>query len=406
MSLERVVESLKDTLVEVRRDIHQHPETAFKEVRTSGVVLSYLQSVGLPDEPGTWKKCAGTGLVVDIKGTAPPKGDEQQVKMIALRSDLDALPMTEENFDLPYRSVNEGAAHMCGHDGHISMLLGAATLLLQSRDKIPSDVTIRLLFQPAEEGPGGAPVMIEEGCLEGVEEVYGIHNWPTMALGEMRTKEGPLMAHVSDLYITIRGKGGHGSQPQTTKDPIVAAAHVVTALQTIVSRNVHYEDRVVISITTIHGGETHNVIPDTVEMSGTIRDLSDKTFALLEKRINSIVKNTCEALDCEAQVKIHSRYPVLINTPNESEHVIRVGKKLLGEENVSSKELPMLGAEDFAFFLQKVPGCFFFLGGGEQGRSNNICHSSSFEFNDNLLPIGVKFWIRLVEDRLNLSLFE
>ena len=245
--------------------------------------------------------------------------------------------------------------------------------------------------------------MIEQGCLEGIDEVYGMHNWPTIPLGCLRTIAGPCMAAVSEFAIDVRGQGVHASQPQDGRDPVLAAAHLVTALQSIVSRNIHYQDRAVGSVTTIHGGEAFNVIPDTVTLGGTIRVLSEESNQLIETRIAEIAAGTAAAMGCTAEVRIKRMYPVLINAPEPTALVQAVAREHLGD--VSTEMLPMLGAEDFAYYLQHRPGCFFFLGSGEAGRSNAVCHATNYDFNDNLIDIGVRFWLRLVEARLGVSLF-
>ncbi len=382
--------SLQPHLVSLRHDIHRYPEPGFEEERTQARIREELEAVGL--EP---RDCAGTGLVVDIgSGTGPT---------IALRADIDCLRMTEENHDLPWRSQREGLAHMCGHDGHTTAMVGVAKLLAPHADKLPG--RIRLLFQPAEEGPGGAPVMIEQGCLDGVDEVYGMHNWPAMGLGTLQTIAGPCMATVASFTITIKGKGGHASQPQDARDPVLAASQVVSALQSIVSRSVHYEERAVVSVTTFHAGEAFNVIPDTAVLTGTTRALSEEVCDLIERRMGEVVTQVAAGMGCEGALDFVRMYPVLVNTPVETAHVERAARAVLGEGAVTSTNLPMLGAEDFAYFLQHRPGCFFFLGGGEPGRSNSMCHATDYDFNDRLLAPAIQLWVRLVEDRLGVELY-
>jgi len=262
------------------------------------------------------------------------------------------------------------------------------------------------LFQPAEEGPGGAPQMIKEGALEGVNEVYGMHNWPSVPVGHLRTLSGPVMAHVTTFTIKITGKGGHASQPQLAVDPVIVAAQVVVALQTIVSRNLHPKECACISVTCIHGGEVHNVIPDVVTLQGTTRDFSASVFAVIQSRMQAIVTQVCEAFGAKGTLEfVGTTYPELVNTPKETEHVLRVGKQILGETKASSDGLPILASEDFAFFVQHTPGCYFFLGTKEEGKRDSMCHSTSFDFNDNVIPVACQFWIGLVEDRLGLKLF-
>lgn len=256
------LDGLFSTMATIRRHIHAHPEPGYEEKGTHALLRKLLAELAGID-PAEMRTCASTGLVVDIKGTGPPVSGTG-VRTVALRADMDALRMTELNNGLPYRSQNEGVAHLCGHDGHMATLVGAATLLSKRKHKLPSNTKVRLLFQPAEEGPGGAAPMIADGCLEGVDECYGYHNWPSFKLGRMHIKAGPLMAHPSTFTIVVTGKGGHGSQPQHAVDPVLTASHLVVALQSIVSRNVASSEQAVVTVTMIHGGEVFNVIPDQV----------------------------------------------------------------------------------------------------------------------------------------------
>ncbi|MFT5685128.1 MAG: amidohydrolase, partial [Myxococcota bacterium] len=284
--LHTALSAISDDLITLRRSIHSWPEPGFEEVATQAAIMAALSAAGLSP-----RACAGTGVIADIGSGDGPS--------LALRADIDCLRMTEANPHLPYRSQRDGLAHMCGHDGHTATLVGAGRLLAGVADRLPGRV--RLLFQPAEEGPGGAPVMIEQGCLEGVDEVYGMHNWPAAPLGALRTITGPCMATVAELSIVVTGKGVHASQPQDGHDPVLAAAHIITALQSIISRNVHYQDRCVVSVTTIHGGEAFNVIPDTVTMSGTVRALSEESYDLIVTRIAEVAAGTATAMGCSAE---------------------------------------------------------------------------------------------------------
>jgi amidohydrolase len=389
--LASAIDAVSDDLVELRHDLHRHPEPGFEETRTQERLRGELEAIGLAP-----RDCGGTGLIADVGAGDGP--------LIALRADIDALRMTEENHHLPYRSQHDGIAHMCGHDGHTTMLIGAARLLAARRDQLPG--MVRLLFQPAEEGPGGAPVMIDEGALDGVAEIYGCHNWPSFPFGCLRTIVGPCMATVAIFEITVTGRGGHASQPHAAIDPVLAASHVVTALQSIVARNVSYEERAVVSTTCIHGGEIHNVIPDQVELTGTIRALSDESYELIERRIGEIARQTAAAHGARAECRFERMYPVLVNHAAETEHVERVGRAIFGDDAVTAAELPMMTAEDFAYFTRERPGCYFFLGSGETGRDNAMCHATSFDFNDNLIAPGVTMWVRLVEDRLGVKLYD
>ncbi len=387
--LSAAIDNRVETITALRHAIHSWPEPGFEEVQTQKRIREELVALGL--EP---KTCARTGLVADI-GTG--------TRTIALRADIDCLRMTEANSELPWRSRRDGYAHMCGHDGHTATLIGAAQLLSAASGRLGG--RIRLVFQPAEEGPGGAAEMIADGALEGVDEIYGMHNWPQAPLGTLRTIAGPCMAHVAEFQATILGNGGHASQPQQCVDPILAASAVVVALQSVVSRAVHYKDSAVISVTTMHGGEIFNVIPDRVELGGTIRVLSDEVWDVVERRIREVVSNTAASFGARGEVVFNRMYPALVNTPAETAHVERIGREIFGAAHVDDEELPLLGAEDFAYFLQHRPGCFFFLGGGEPGRSNAACHATNYDFNDALIGPGMAFWIRLVEDRLGSTLY-
>ncbi len=385
--LSAAISTISDDLIALRHAIHRWPEPGFEEVRTQAAIMAALTEAGLSP-----RSCAGTGVIADIGSADGPA--------IALRADMDGLRMTEANPGLPYRSQRDGFAHMCGHDGHTATLVGVGRLLAGVAERLPGRV--RLLFQPAEEGPGGAPVMIEEGCLEEIDEIYGMHNWPAAPLGSLRTIAGACMATVAEFSVVVRGRGVHASQPQEGRDPVLASAHIVAALQSIISRNTHYQDRAVVSVTTIHGGEAFNVIPDAVTLGGTVRALSEESYHLIETRIAEIATGTALAMGCSAEVSIDRMYPVLVNAPGPTALVERIGREILG--GVSSEMLPMLGAEDFAYYLQRRPGCFFFLGGGEEGRSNAICHATDYDFNDNLIGVGVRFWMKLVEARLGVTL--
>lgn len=438
MSHELLMKHMNDStfwtaLVGLRREVHMHPEPGFKETRTSRRVYEILTKFGgIPE--AQIRKCAITGLVADIHGTAAAVPNAV-VKCVALRSDLDALTMTELNQSLPYRSKNEGIAHMCGHDGHIAGLVGAAILLQRRADKIPSNMTVRLLFQPAEEstppgtagydfaktGGGGAMPMIMENCLEGVDEVYGWHNWPAWNLGDMHLKTGAVMAHSSEFVIEITGRGGHGSQPHACIDPIVCGAAVVSALQTIVSRNLHSSCNAVITVGQFHAGERNNVIPDKAIIQGTIRDVNDAAFDIIKRRMQESITGICKGYGCTSELKITEKYQCVRNEVKTTEVVRRCAARL-GEPfalKVKEDNLPMMGGEDFSFFQKERLGCFFFLGTNEflhsglstyEGsddapRSNCICHGTAYDFNDNVLPRVILMFLKIVEDRFGVDLY-
>lgn len=385
------IEALLPKLREIRHDIHQHPELGFEEHRTQAKVREWLEGLGY--SPRT---CAVTGLVADLH----PEDDPQAAgRCIALRADLDCLPM-QETTALPYRSVHDGRAHKCGHDGHTTIMLGVAAVLAQRREQIRGNV--RLLFQPAEEGVrgGGARVMVAEGALDGVDEVYGLHNWPPFTHGEVRVKGGPLMAQTRELEIIITGKGGHGSQPEVCRDPILAGAHLVSALQSVVSRGVGSDGGGVLSICRFTSGDTHNVIPDRAHLQGTLRSFDSALTERMVERIEAIVRGTAAAFDVKIELDLSEGYPVLVNDPECAQTVARVARKVVGPERTSDAGLPIAGAEDFAYMTQACPGAYFFLGAGVPGGDTPGCHHPDFDFDDELIPLGVQMFVGLVEDRL------
>lgn len=381
------IEALALRLQEIRHDIHRHPELGFEEVRTQGLVRAWLEQRGYSP-----RVLAETGLVADLHPGRPGP-------TIALRADLDCLPM-QETTDLPYRSIHAGRAHKCGHDGHTAILLGVADILARHRDEVPGNV--RLVFQPAEEGVrgGGARVMLAEGALDGVREIYGLHNWPAFAKGELRVQPGPMLAQVHELTITIHGKGGHGSQPQLCRDPIVVGAHLVTALQTVVSRGLGYAGGAVVSITQFTAGTTHNVIPDTAKLRGTIRSFEPAVTERVLERLREVVGGTAATFAVDIDLQIAVGYPVTMNHPTCAEAVRRVGVALLGADKVSAAGLPMAGGEDFSYFAQAVPGAYFFLGARRGEQDTPVCHHPDFDFDDDLIPLGVAMFLGLVRDRM------
>jgi amidohydrolase len=386
--LDAAIDGLLPELRRIRHDIHQHPELGFEEVRTQALVKRWLEDRGY--SPTT---CAETGLVADLH---PGRRDGPT---IALRADLDCLPMDEPT-ELPYRSVHAGKAHKCGHDGHTTILMGVADLLARRREAIAGNV--RLLFQPAEEGVrgGGAKVMVAEGALDGVAEVYGLHNWPGYPEGEVCVCAGPIMAQVHSFVITIEGKGGHGSQPHLCRDPIVAGAHLVTALQTVVSRELGYEGGAVVSVTAFQAGTTNNVIPSHAVLQGTVRSFAPKVTERVIARIRQIVGGAAATFAVAIDLDLKTGYPVLVNDPRCADAVARVGADLIGADKVSSAGLPMAGGEDFAYFAQQAPSAYFFLGAKRPGEDTPVCHHPDFDFDDRLLPLGIRMFLGLVDDRL------
>jgi amidohydrolase len=373
-------------LVRIRHDLHQHPELGFQEVRTQQVIREFLTALGYRPIDS-----ARTGLYADLHPGKQPT--------IALRADIDCLPIDEKT-DLPYRSIHPGRAHKCGHDGHTTILLGTARALMQARDRIEGNV--RLIFQPAEEGVegGGARVMVEEGVLDGVREVYGLHNWPQFEKGAVRVKAGATMAQVHELYVDIEGVGGHGSQPQLCRDPIVAGAQLVSALQTLVSRELGYEGGAVVSICAFNAGNTHNVIPGVAQLKGTIRTFSPAVAERIVGRFHQILDGVMTASGTRARLELIEGYPVLVNDAACAEAVARVGESVVGKSNVSTDGLPIAGGEDFAYFTRTIPGAYFFLGAKKPNGETPCCHHPDFDFDDDLIPIGIRMFLGLVQDRL------
>jgi len=376
-------------LTAIRRDLHAHPELSFHEQRTSTIVAEYLRKAGVETHTGLAK----TGVVGVIKG----KGNG--AKGIALRADMDCLPMHEQNA-FPHKSTHEGRMHACGHDGHTTMLLGAARYLAETRNFTG---TAYVVFQPAEEGGGGGEVMVREGLFERfpAAEIYALHNWPGLPPGQMAVRAGPVMAATDEVQITLRGRGGHGAMPHFTVDPVVAAAQVITALQTIASRNVSPLDSVVVSVCSMQTSQlgAFNVIPDHVRLVGTVRTFRPETRDLAEKRLREITTKIAEALGASAQVTYTRGYPATVNSAREAQFAAHVGERLFGKGNVITEHEPTMGGEDFSYMLQARPGAYVFLG---QGGAPGGCflHNPNYDFNDEVIPLGAGYLAALVEEAL------
>ena len=381
------IEALLPQLRQIRRDIHRHPELGFEETRTQALCRAWLEQRGY--QP---RVLAETGLVADLKPGAPGP-------TLALRADLDCLPM-HETTDIEHRSVHPGKAHKCGHDGHTAILLGVADLLARHRDAVPGNV--RLVFQPAEEGVrgGGARVMVAEGALDGVAEIYGLHNWPGFPKGQVHVRAGAMLAQVHELKLTIHGKGGHASQPQMCRDPIVAGAHLVAALQTVVARGLGYQGGAVLSITQFSSGTTHNVIPDTAQLQGTVRTFDPAVGERVLERLREVVAGTAASFGVEIDLEVEAGYPVTRNDPRCAAAVARVAAAQLGVASVTDQDLPCAGGEDFAYLSQAVPGAYFFVGARRPGEDTPVCHHPDFDFDDDLIPTGITMFLGLVRDRL------
>ena len=383
-------EQAKHEITNWRRELHQHPQTSYEETYISGVVAEKLEQFGIKTERG-W---AGTGVVGIIEGK------QKSDKCIALRADIDALDITEENsFD--YVSKYPGKMHACGHDGHTAMLLGAAKLLSEENN---FQGKVMLIFQPAEEGGGGAKVMIDEGLFtkHNPESVWGMHNWPGLPVGQFAMRDGAFLASTNDFTIHVNGKGGHAAVPQYCKDPIVAASHIVAAAQSIVSREMNPNNPSLISITTFNAGTAFNIIPDQAKLTGTIRALDDQVQSELVNSLKRIVAGAEEMFGLQIEFNLlESAYPTLYNNVQETQFSYELCSQLTSSENVTRQYEPTLGGEDFAFMLQKRPGCFLLIGNQAAEKGNNMLHTSKYDFNDDIIPLGVTYWTALAESKLS-----
>jgi len=386
------VREFHDELTAIRRDIHAHPELAFQETRTSDIVAAKLTAWGIEVHRGLAK----TGVVGVVKGSKTSSG-----RAIGLRADMDCLPMHETG-GVPYKSTHAGRMHACGHDGHTTMLLGTARYLQETRN---FDGTAYLIFQPAEEGGGGGRVMVDEGLFERfpANEVYALHNWPSLPPGQIAVRPGPMMAATDEIQVTVRGKGGHGAMPHLTVDPVVITAQVISALQSIASRNANPLDSIVVSVCSMETSQTgvFNVIPDFVKLIGTVRTFRPETRDLAEKRIREIVAGVAQAMGGSADIAYHRGYPATVNTEREAAFAAKVGERVFGKDNVFTDAEPTMGGEDFSYMLQARPGAYVFLG---QGGSPTSCflHNSGYDFNDEVIPLGAGYLAALVEDALPL----
>ena len=374
----------------IRRDIHAHPELCFEEVRTADLVAAKLTEWGIPVHRGM----GTTGVVGIVQNGSSSRA-------IGLRADIDALPMQEFN-TFAHASRHQGKMHACGHDGHTAMLLAAAQHLAKNRH---FDGTVYLIFQPAEEGGGGAREMIKDGLFEQfpMEAVFGMHNWPGLPVGCFAVSEGPVMASSNEFKITIRGKGSHAALPHMGTDPVPIACQMVQAFQTIISRNKKPVDAGVISVTMVHAGEATNVVPDSCELQGTVRTFTLEVLDLIEQRMQAIAENICAAFDAQCEFEFVRNYPPTVNHPAETAFAREVMAGIVGADNVRLQE-PTMGAEDFAYMLQAKPGAYCFIGNGdgahrEIGHGGGPCtiHNPSYDFNDELIPLGASYWVRLAE---------
>ena len=382
----------------IRRDIHAHPELCYEEQRTAGVVAQKLTDWGIPVLRGMGR----TGVVGIIKAGS-------SARAVGLRADMDALPMQELN-TFAHASRHTGKMHACGHDGHTAMLLGAAHYLSYLAQQRNFDGTVYVIFQPAEEGGAGARAMMEHGLFEQcpMDAVFGMHNWPGAAVGTFGVTPGPMMASSNEFEVIVQGKGAHAAQPHKSVDPIMVAVQIAQGWQTIVSRNKSPIDAGVLSITQIHAGSATNVIPDEATLIGTVRTFNTEVLDLIEQRMRAVAQHTAAAFDAQVDFRFKRNYPPLVNHVKETALAVEVLQAMVGARNVNAAVEPTMGAEDFAFMLQQKPGCYVFIGNGEgahrtMGHGLGPCnlHNPSYDFNDELLPIGASYWVRLAQAYLS-----
>lgn len=369
-----------------RRHLHAHPETAFEEHATAAFVAEKLESFGLEVHTGIGQ----TGVVGVLRN-----GDG---KSVGLRADMDALHI-DEMTNAPHRSTHPGKMHACGHDGHTTMLLAAARRLAETR---PAAGTIVFIFQPAEENEGGGREMVSDGLFDRfpVDAVFGMHNWPGMPVGHFAMQPGPMMAACDTLEVTFAGKSGHAAMPHLCRDPLPAAAHFITSAQTIVSRSVAPTDTAVVSITQVHGGDTWNVIPEQVRLAGTLRAFDEDVRKALHARLKKIVAATGATFGVEGTLTLHEGYPTTVNTAAEAHLATDVARWVAGADAVDTQLTPSMAAEDFSFLLREKPGAYVWIGNGP-GEGGCLLHNARYDFNDNIIPIGAAYWVRLAETFLS-----
>ncbi len=384
MPIVNSIAALEPEMTEWRRFLHQHPELGLDCFKTAEFVVEKLKGFGITE---VHTGIARTGVVAIIEGRGPGR-------TIGLRADMDALPM-EDLSGTDHASTVPGMAHTCGHDGHTTMLLGAAKYLAETRN---FSGKVALIFQPAEENEGGGRIMVEEGMMDrfGIDEVYGIHNMPGGAVGHMYTNRGALLAGVDEFTIRITGQGGHGAMPFQTRDPVVCAAAMVQALQTIVSRNVDALDRLVVSVTQIHTGSAMNIVPETALLNGTVRYFDKEVQAVVKTRMAEIAEFQAKSFGMRAELDYVEGYPPTINHPEQAEFAASVAQEVVGAEAVDLESPPIMPGEDFSYMLEARPGAYLFLGQGD----TPVCHHPQYDFNDGIAPVGASFFARLVEKAL------
>ena len=383
IKIRKEIKNIKDEIYTIRRHFHRYPELSFKEFNTAETISQHLNNLGISHKKGVGK----TGIVGEINFGPGPT--------IALRADMDALPIQEEN-NLDYKSLNDGVMHACGHDGHMAILLGAANAL--SKNSKLKKGTVRFIFQPAEEGLGGAKYMIEDGCLDKVDEIYGLHLWNYQLYGEVGIKDGPVMASADLFDIEVSGKGGHGATPQGTIDAIVVASNLVTMLQTIVSRNTNPLESTVLSIGKIKGGHNFNIISDKVHMSGTTRAYTEENRTMIKQRMKEVIEGVSKSFGADIKLNYKDGYPPTVNHSSQVEKVLEAASSVVA----SGAKNPYLsmGGEDFSYYLQNKPGCFFFVGSAP--NENEILstphHCSHFNIDERALLIGASVYLNLIEN--------
>ena len=396
MKLVPEISALMPEMKAWRHHLHAHPETAFEEAATSAFVADKLRSFGIDVHTGL----ARTGVVGVLRCGDAAAGGEAA---IGLRADLDALHIDEKT-GVAHSSTHPGKMHACGHDGHTTMLLGAAATLARRKR---FNGTVHFIFQPGEENEGGGRVMVEEGLFERfpMRAVYGMHNWPSLAAGRFAMRAGPLMGAYDIFEIVATGKGAHAAMPYAGKDPMLFAAHAINALQTIVSRNLHPLDAGVVSVTQVHGGDTWNVIPQEVVLRGTVRTFEPDVQDLIERRMRAIVSGVAATFEMTATVRYERRYPATVNAPEETRHAIAAATAVVGAAQVDTDPIPEMASEDFAFMLQQKAGCYVWLGAG-RGPGTPGLHNPHYDFNDDALAIGASYWVTLAEQQLAASAAE
>ncbi len=387
MTVLNSINQMLNEMTEWRQDLHKIPEIGLEEYETSKYIKNKLKKFNINFKDGY----SNTGIVAWVDGNKTTTS-----KTIGLRADFDALPMHEKN-DFDHKSTNNGMMHACGHDGHTTMLLGAAKYLSENND---FDGRVYFIFQPGEEGFAGGKKMIDDGMFKDfkIDEVYALHNWPELPFGTFGVNSGPMMAAVDEFDIIVKGKGGHAASPHLAIDPVVISAQVISAVQTIISRSTDPVDKALISITKINAGTAYNVIDDQVKMGGTIRTFRKETRSYIEKRLRELCNGIAEAHGAEIKIQFDlvNKYPPTINSKKESIFASNVAKDLVGEDNVITDIDPSMGGEDFSYLLEEKPGSYLYLGQGDDNHKAHL-HTTKYDFNDNLLPVGVNFWVELVK---------